>query len=283
VLGRRLVEALIAAVPGRAVQVVADSAYAGKALRGLPAGINWTTRLRANASLSHLAPPRTGKRGRPRLSGERLPDLKTLAPAATFTPAAVHRYGATTQVHTAVINCLWYGVVGPQQVQVVLLRDGSTQGYDVALVSTDLAATASEVIERYAARWSIEVAIEDAKQTTGVGQARNRLHRAVQPTVPFALAMSTLAIRWYATAGYQPQDVQDVRTRAPWYRDKVQPSVANMHAACTPSSAACSSPPNFSTPTLSQPPPRKSTSCAWPGRTSPHKGESRAVRITLIS
>jgi len=155
--------------------------------------------------LSHLAPPRTGKRGRPRLSGERLPDLKTLAPAATFTPAAVHRYGATTQVHTAVINCLWYGVVGPQQVQVVLLRDGSTQGYDVALVSTDLAATASEVIERYAARWSIEVAIEDAKQTTGVGQARNRLHRAVQPTVPFALAMRTLAIRWYPTPGYQPK------------------------------------------------------------------------------
>jgi len=42
--------------------------------------------------------------------------------------------------------------------------------------------------------------------------------------------MSTLAICWYATAGYQPQDVQDVRTRAPWYRDKVQPSVADMHA-----------------------------------------------------
>ena len=113
VLARRLVEALIAAVPGRPVQVVADSAYTGKALRGLPAGINWTTRLRANASLSHLAPPRTGKRGRPRLRGERLPDLKTLA-AATFTPAAMHRYGATTQVHTAVINCLWYGVFGPQ-------------------------------------------------------------------------------------------------------------------------------------------------------------------------
>lgn len=56
----------------------------------------------------------------------------------------------------------------------------------MALVSTDLAATASEVIERYAARWSIEVAIEDAKQTTGVGQARNRLHRAVQRTVPQA-------------------------------------------------------------------------------------------------
>lgn len=60
VLASRLVEALIAAVPGRAVQVVADSAYAGKALRGLPAGINWTTRLRANASLDRRRIARRG-------------------------------------------------------------------------------------------------------------------------------------------------------------------------------------------------------------------------------
>ena len=230
ILGRRLVEALAAAAGGRVVQVVADSAYAGKTLRDLPAQISWTTRLRCNAALSGLAPPRTGKRGRPRLKGERLATLKTLAARTGFTPTTVHRYGATRQVQTAVIACLWYGVFGAQQVQVVLVRDGSTDGYDVALVSTDLAATASQVIERYAARWSIEVAFEDAKQTTGVGQAHNRLPRAVERTVPFGLAISTLTICWYATAGYQPQDVTDARTRAPWYRHKKQPSVADMHA-----------------------------------------------------
>ncbi len=230
VLGRHLVEALAGAVPGRAVHVVADSAYAGKALRNLPVHLTWTTRLRSNAALFGLAPPRTGKRGRPRLKGERLATLTTLAASTGFTSTTVHRYGATRDVQTAVINALWYGVFGAQQVQVVLVRDDSTDGYDVALVSTDLAATASQVIERYAARWSIEIAFEDAKQTTGVGHARNRLRRAVERTVPFGLAMSTLAICWYATAGYQAQDVQDARTRAPWYRAKAQPSVADMHA-----------------------------------------------------
>jgi len=83
------------------------------------------------------------------------------------------------QVQAAVIACFWYGGFGRQQVQVVLVRDGSTAGYDVALVNTDLSATVGQVIERYAARWSIEVAIQDAKQTTGVGQARNRQRRAV--------------------------------------------------------------------------------------------------------
>lgn len=230
VLGRRLVEAVTAAAPGRAVHVVADSAYAGKALRDLPETITWTTRLRSNAALYEPAPPRTGKRGRPRLKGARLPALATLATAATFTATTVHRYGTTVDVQTATITCLWYGVLGPQQVQVVLVRDGATTGYDIALVSTDLAATAAQVIERYAARWSIEVAIEDAKQTTGVGQARNRLPAAVERTVPFGLAMSTVAICWYATAGYHPDDVKHARALAPWYRDKAQPSVSDMLA-----------------------------------------------------
>ncbi len=66
----------------------------------------------------------------------------------------------------------------------VFVSDRSKNGYDIALVTTDLDATATQVIERYAARWSIEVAIEDATQLGGAGQARNRLERAVERTVP---------------------------------------------------------------------------------------------------
>lgn len=229
-LARRLVERVAATVPGRTVHVVADCAYAGKALRGLPATITWTTRLRSNAALYTLAPPRTGKRGRPRLKGDQLGSLAALAATAGFTTTTVRRYRTTVDVQTAVVSCLWYGVLGPQQVQVVLVRDASTTGYDVALVSTDLTATAAQVIQRYAARWAIEVAIEDAKQTTGVGQARNRLRSAVERTVPFGLIWSTLAICWYTTAGYHPDDVEQVRALSPWYRDKAQPSVADMLA-----------------------------------------------------
>ena len=109
-----------------------------------------------------------------------------------------------------------------------MVRDKSTTGYDVALVTTDLAASAAQIIERYASRWSIEVAIEDAKQIGGVGQARNRLRLAVERTVPFALIVNTLAVLWYATVGYHPDDVEERRELAPWYRDKAQPSVLDM-------------------------------------------------------
>jgi hypothetical protein len=229
-LARRLVEALAAALPGRTLHVVADSAYAGKVLRGLPDRVTWTTRLRSNASLYELAPRRTGTPGRPRLKGAKLASLAKLAHSATFTPTTVTRYGTTTTVSIAVIRCLWYGVFGPQAVQVVLVRDKSKTGYDVALVTTDLAASAAQVIERYASRWSIEVTIEDAKQIGGVGQARNRLRAAVERTVPFALAVNTLAVCWYATAGHHPNDVAAARELAPWYREKNQPSVLDMLA-----------------------------------------------------
>lgn len=229
-LSRRLVESLVDALPGRRLHVVADSAYGGKALRGLPSRISWTTRLRSNAALYELAPPRTGKRGRPRLKGTKLASLASLAVEASFTATTVHRYGTTSTVHTAVLRCLWWGVFGPQQVQVVLVRDRATTGYNIALVTTDLTATAAQVIQRYAARWSIEVAIEDAKQTFGVGQARNRVQAAVERTTPFGLVISTLTVCWYATAGHHPDDVDDARELAPWYRSKTQPSVLDMLA-----------------------------------------------------
>jgi len=105
------------------------------------------------------------------------PSLAALAAAADFTLTTVRRYGATATV--AVIRCLWYGVFGPQPVQVVLVPDRAKTGYDVALASTDLRPGPAPLIERYAGRWSIGVAVRDAKQTTGVGQARNRLRAAV--------------------------------------------------------------------------------------------------------
>jgi len=141
----------------------------------------------------------------------------------------VTRYGLAATVRTSVLRCLWYGVFGPQPVQVVLVRD-KAKTYDIALVTTDLSATADQVVERYVARWSIEVAIADAKQTVGVGQARNRVPRAVERTVPFGLIVETLAVCWYATAGHHPDDVRAARELAPWYRDKTQPSVLDMLA-----------------------------------------------------
>jgi hypothetical protein len=111
-LARQMAAALARALPGRDIHVVADAACAGKELARLPATVTWTTRLRKDAALFELPPPRTGRRGRPRLKGHKLPALDVLAGQMTFTPVTVRRYGRTATVHAATLTCLWYGVFG---------------------------------------------------------------------------------------------------------------------------------------------------------------------------
>ena len=75
---------------GRDIHVVADSAYAGEELRKLGKDVTWTTRLRKDAALHGLPPARVpGKKGRPRLRGDRLPSLAGIAAAPTFAQTSV--------------------------------------------------------------------------------------------------------------------------------------------------------------------------------------------------
>jgi hypothetical protein len=244
VLAGRLLTQVAAACPGRAVHVVADAWYAGTGgapgaarggtrARSLPDGVSLTARLRANATLYAIATPIPGRGGRPRSIGAKLGKPAHLAAAATttWTTTQVHRYGRTATVHLAEIRCLWYGVYRSRPVRVVLLREpGNTAeaGHDLALITTDLDSPAETIIERYAARWSIEVAFEDAKQSTGVGEARNRTPTAVHRTVPFGLIVQSLVTLWYAQHGHHPDITAERRRQAPWYRTKTQPAYHDM-------------------------------------------------------
>ncbi len=225
---RRLVELISRQHPDRTFHVVGDAAYASRALRGLPGNVTWTSRLRQDAALYHLAPARTGRRGRPRTKGDRLPRLAELAATMRWTAAEVTRYGSAATVQLAHRRCLWYTPFGSQVVQLVMVREPDHTGYGVALVSTDQQATAQEIVERYASRWSIEIAFEEAKQIVGVGEARNRTERAVRRTVPFGFACQSLLWLWYATSLHADAVVADRRMRAPWYRTKEAPATLDL-------------------------------------------------------
>ena len=133
-LARRMAVMLAGALPGRDIHVTGDAAYAGGQLKKLPPHITWTTRLRKDAALYALPPARTGKRGRPRARGDKLACLAGLAATAAFAPVTVTRYGTTATVQAAAITCLWHSVFGTRLVTVVLIRDRSKTGYDLALM-----------------------------------------------------------------------------------------------------------------------------------------------------
>jgi len=221
-----LVTLLAAAFPGRAIDVVADAAYHGPAIKYLPPAVTWTCRLRANAVLYSLAPPRApGKRGRPRRKGDRLGTPGQLAAAARWIPATVRIYRRDQDMSLAGITCLWYGCLDTRTVRVILAR--SDAGL-LALVTTDLAADAAALITRYAGRWSIEQAFADARNVLGAGEARSRARRAVERTVPFALLIHTLIIIWYARHGHSPARITARRHAQPWYPAKTEPAFEDM-------------------------------------------------------
>jgi DDE superfamily endonuclease len=224
-----LVRLLALAFPDRVIHVVADAAYHGPALRALPGNVTWTCRIPRNAVLYDLAPPRTGRRGRPRSKGDRLGTAGDIAATASWATVMVTAYGREQVRHVAEIRCLWYGSWHTRAVRLILSRDEHTaSGYDLGLVTTDPATSPGALVARYASRRAIEQAFADARNVLGAGEARNRVRLAVERTVPFALFVHTLIVLWYARYGYDPADIDDRRAAQPWYRSKTEPAFEDM-------------------------------------------------------
>ncbi|MFC7479847.1 transposase [Luedemannella flava] len=241
VIACQLVARISAALPGRQVHVVADAWYAGAdgapgaargahRQRGLPHGVTLTSRLRANAALHTIATPVPGAPGRPRRIGQRIGNPKQLAAhhSTRWRRTQVHRYGRVDTVELADHVLLWYGVYRSRAVRVILLREPTARAHDLALITTDHTSTPEQIVARYAARWAIETTFEDAKQTTGVGEAHNRTPTAVTRTVPFGLLTHSLVTIWYTHHGHHPRDVTDRRSAAPWYTTKTEPAYHDM-------------------------------------------------------
>jgi len=82
--------------------------------------VTLTTRLRANAVLHAPAPPKTGKRGRPRVKGERLGNPAEIAAAAKQSAWRQVSVPGRGEALVLVADGLWHSVFGSRAVQVVI-------------------------------------------------------------------------------------------------------------------------------------------------------------------
>ena len=239
-LAAQMVKPLAGAFPGRPVHGTGDAAFHGEPL--VIQGATWTTRLPANAVLHGPKPPPTGKRGRPRVKGARLGTCAQVAQDADWQDAVISVYGQDAAVQITAAAGLWYGSFKHAPGRIVLVRDpGSPKPYDLGLFTLDTSADPAAIAERYSWRWPIEPSNAAGKQILGVGDACNRVEKAVERTVPFGFMVQTLLITWYARSGYDPADIGRRRQMCPWYRTKTGPAAAT----CSPSCAASSSRPDF--------------------------------------
>ena len=188
--------------PDRPLVAVADSTYATLPLlascRRLVAPITFITRLRLDAALYAPAPPRDPRQiGRPRLKGDRLPALATVAedPATVWTPLTVAQwYGSAERaVEVASATAVWYHPGQPPvPLRWILIRDPQGAFPTQALLCTDLSVAPGQILAWFVQRWQLEVTFEEARRHLGLETQRQWSDLAIARTTPALLGLFSL-------------------------------------------------------------------------------------------
>jgi DDE superfamily endonuclease len=219
--------------PERKMVAVADRSYASLKLlercRKLSNPITFITRLRLDAALYEPAPPRRpGQMGRPRLKGERLPNLSLLAgdPATEWTLITVANWYGKEKRSVEVVSAtaVWYSTGLPAvPLRWVLIRDPQEGFRTQALLCTDLEAEPERIISWFVRRWQMEATFQEVPQRLGFETGRQWSELAIRRTAPALLGLFSLVA---LIAHRQREQITNAMRRAPWY-DKRYPTFSD--------------------------------------------------------
>jgi hypothetical protein len=199
--GRQMLLQLRRWLPERAVVAVADSTYAAldllDACARLPHPVVVITRLRLDAALYDSAPVRPpGTVGRPRKKGTRQPTLaeRLQDPQTIWQSLTVRWYGGTERpIEVATATAVWYhGGLPPVALRWVLVRDPTEAFAPQALLCTDSALSAQQIVEWFVLRWQLEVTFHEARAHLGMETQRQWSDLAIQRTTPAWLGLFSL-------------------------------------------------------------------------------------------
>lgn len=211
--------------PERELVVVADSTYASLRLldrcRCLSNPVAFVTRLRLDAALYEPAPPRKPRQmGRPRLKGERLPNLAVVAedPATIWTSVVIADWYGNGErtVEVASATAVWYSTGLPAvPLRWVLLRDPQGTFATQALLCTDLEAEPERILSWFVLRWQLEVTFQEARRHLGFETQRQWSELAIRRSTPALLSLFSLVTLFAHQR--MARGTRAVR-RAAWYR-----------------------------------------------------------------
>jgi hypothetical protein len=213
--------------PQREIVAVADRAYASLKLldrcRKLGKPITFVTRLRLDAALYEPAPPRRqGQIGRPRIKGERLPNLSVVAevPTTVWKPTKIANwYGSGDRtVEIASQTAVWYSTGLPAvPVRWVLIRDPQGAFKPQALLCTDLDADPKKILSWFVMRWQLEVTFQEVRRHLGFETQRQWSEMAIRRTTLALLGLFSLVTVF--AHGRMAQAAGAFR-QAAWYRKR---------------------------------------------------------------
>jgi hypothetical protein len=221
-LAEQVVRELAGWLPGRSFLLCADGAYACLAGRHLPR-TTVVSRMRRDAALYEPAPPRTGKRGRPRSRGARLATPEATSKALAndrFAAVNVNWRGTSKDLLVFSRHVLWYSVDKKDLVLLVIVRDPAGVMHDDFFFTTDLGAAPADVASSYAGRWSIECVNREVKQCLGAEGPQCWKGQGPERAASLSLWLYAAIWVWYIpTIGTTPSWIP-----RPWYPKKQRPS-----------------------------------------------------------
>jgi hypothetical protein len=212
---------------GLPLWAVVDGAYAKapflKPLQAL--GVTVVSRLRKDAALHTLpGPRRPGQRGRPRVYGDRRIELaKRAGQRRGWQTGTFDLYGRPTRKRYKTFLATWRPAGGV--IRVVLVDEPTSWR---AYFCTDPTAAVADVLGLVAARFSLETAFKDVKETVGAGQQQVRFVWATVGAFHVCLWTYTLTEAW---AWGQGDGVLVDRRASPWDDPTRRPSHADKRRA----------------------------------------------------
>jgi DDE superfamily endonuclease len=231
---RQMIACLRRWLPGVALTVVGDSAYSvielGLACRRRD--VRLIAPLRLDARLFTPAPPKVpGKPGRPRVAGDRLPnlDLVLADPKTAWSRVAVRWYdGSDRDLEIVSGTALWYhSGMDPLPIRWVLTRDPAGQLEPRAYFSTRPEDEPAAIPAEFVKRWPIEVTFEEARAHLGVETQRQWSDLAIERQTPCLLGLYSLM----ALIGRALHESSPIAIRtAAWY-PKAEASFSDVLAA----------------------------------------------------
>jgi hypothetical protein len=200
--GRQMVMQLRRWLPERQLVIVADSSFAAILwlfqLSQLPGQVCLIVRFRLDAALYAPAPKRRpGQRGRPRLKGQRLPNLEQVAQNAKtkWQRVMIPNWYGEGRRHVEIVSntALWYhSGQPPLAIRWVLIRDPKGKFKTQALLSTDPSVTPMQMIKWFVLRWQLEVTFHEVREHLGVETQRQWSDLAILRTTPALLGLFSL-------------------------------------------------------------------------------------------
>jgi len=165
--------------PDRPLVVVGDRTYAAlELLDAVRSVATLITRLRLDAWLFAPPPPRLPhQKGRPRLVGERLPNLTyhLQDPDAVWTTLTVPSWYGEPDRPVEVLSqtAVWYSTgFPPVPIRWVLIRDPRASFRTQALLCTDLDAEPLQILAWFVRRWQLAVTFHEVRTHLGVETQR---------------------------------------------------------------------------------------------------------------